>query len=95
MKMFTPAIIIVAPRKYKNYNERPMRLTQPTEALEVGQRYMMPSGRTVTIYKLYNNYNNVQEVTLKYEQTQVKGQKELVDFSEYNVRNICYRLAQK
>jgi len=95
MKTSTPAIIIVAPRKYKNHNERPMRLTQPTEALEVGQRYMMPSGRTATIYELYNNENNVQEVTLKYEHTQIKGQRELVDLSEYNVRNICYRLAQK
>lgn len=72
-----------------------MRLTQAKESLEVGQRYMMPSGRTATIYKLYKNYEGNQEVTLKYEKTQIKGQGEFVDFSEYNVRTTCFRLAQK
>lgn len=72
-----------------------MRLTQPTESLAVGQRYMLPSGRTATIYKLYKNYEGQQEVTLLFERSQIKGQGEYVDFSEHNVRNICFRLSHK
>ena len=72
-----------------------MRHTRKVEALEVGQRYMMPSGRTAVIYKMYKNYEGQQEVSMRYEKSQIKGQGEFVDFSEHNVRSVCFRLAQK
>ena len=72
-----------------------MRRTRTTEPLEVGQRYMLPSGRTATIYKLYNNYEGRQEITFLFEKSQIKGQGEFVNFSEHNVRSICFRLANK
>lgn len=72
-----------------------MRLTKPTEQIHAGQRYMLPSGRTAIVHDVYKNFLKKNEVTLRYEQTQIKGQGEYVNFSENNVRKICYRLSDK